>query len=57
MMDQLTRLIEGLWANPLLCIAIGAGTLASYCLLRRKPKIQRDADERLAALRRDKTDQ
>lgn len=56
-MDKLTRLIEGLWANPLLCIAIGAGTLASYCLLRRKPKIQRDADERLAALRRDKTDQ
>ena len=55
-MDQLTHLIEGLWANPLLCIAIGAGTLAGYWLLRRKPKLQREADERLAALRRDKTD-
>jgi hypothetical protein len=55
-MDQLARLIEGLWAHPLLSVAIGAGALAGYCLLRRKPKIQRDADERLAALRRDKRD-
>jgi hypothetical protein len=55
-MDHLTHLIEGLRANPLLSAAIGAGVALGYALLRRKPKIQRDADQRLAVLRRNRTD-
>jgi hypothetical protein len=55
-MDHLTHLIEGLRANPLLSIAIAAAVVVGYVLLRRKPKIQRDADQRLAALRRNRSE-
>lgn len=55
-MDHFTRLIEGLQAHPLLSAAIAAGVAVGYFLLRRKPKIQRDADQRLAALRRNRTE-
>jgi hypothetical protein len=56
-MDQLSRVVDTLRASPLLEVVIGLGVIAGGVLLFRKPKIQRDADERLSALRRDKPDQ
>lgn len=56
-MDQLAHVIAALRDNPLLAGAGGAALLLGYALLRRRPRIQREADERLSALRRDKSDQ
>jgi hypothetical protein len=56
-MDQLTHVIDALRANPLLGAGVGVAVVVGYVLLHRKPKIQRDADARLSALRRDKADQ
>lgn len=56
-MDQIWRMIDALRANPLLAAALGVALIGGVALLRRRPKIQRDADERLSALRRDKADQ
>jgi len=56
-MDFLHHLLDALRANPLLGAVAAAAVIACAALLIRKPKIQREADERLAALRRDKTDQ
>lgn len=55
-MDRLTQLIDALRANPGLGVGVGVALVAGYVLLRRRPKMQREADERLSALRRD-TDQ
>jgi hypothetical protein len=55
-MDRLTQALDAVRANPVLGIGIGVAAVAAYLLLRRKPRIQREADERLSALRRDKTD-
>jgi hypothetical protein len=56
-MDQLTHVIDALRANPVLGVGIGVAVVVGYLLLHRKPKIQRDADARLSALRRDNPDQ
>jgi len=56
-MDQLTQVIDAVRAHPMLDVGIGAAVVAGYLLLRRKPRLQREADERLSALRRDKADQ
>lgn len=56
-MDQLMRVIEALRANPWLAAGAVVTLLAGYALLHRRPKIQREADERLSVLRRDKSDQ
>ncbi len=56
-MDRLAPVIDAVLLNPLLGIGIGVAVVAGYLLLRRRPKIQREADERLSALRRETTDQ
>jgi hypothetical protein len=56
-MDQLSRVIAALRANPLLDAVAAMGIVAGAVLLLRKPKIQRDAEQRLSALRRDKADE
>jgi hypothetical protein len=56
-MDQLANVIEVLRAYPLLAAALAVAVAAAAFALLRKPRIQREADARLAALRRDKGDQ
>jgi hypothetical protein len=56
-MDWISMIIEALRANPSLAVGIGVVAMLAYVLLQRRPKIQREADERLSALRRDKADQ
>jgi hypothetical protein len=56
-MDQLTRtIIDALHAHPMLSVGVAVGVVGLYFLLQRKPRIQRDADSRLAALRREKAE-
>ena len=55
-MDQLRQVLDTLRANPLLAVGVAVGLVAGYALLQRRPKIQRQADETLSALRRDKAD-
>ena len=55
-MDQLSRVIDTLRANPVLGVVVGLGVAAGGFQLPRKPRIQRDADEQLSALRRDTAD-
>jgi hypothetical protein len=56
-MDWISKIIEALRANPSLAVGIAVAAVLGYVLLQRRPKIQREADERLSALRRDKADQ
>ena len=56
-MDWISTIIEALRAKPSLAVGIGVVAMLAYVLLQRRPKIQREADERLSALRRDKADQ
>ena len=56
-MDQLTVLVEMVRAHPMLA---GAGAVVVgivSALLQRRPRLQREADERLSVLRRDNADQ
>ncbi len=55
-MEQFKPLIEIVSNHPMLGAGIAVGLAALYALLHRKPRIQRDADRRLSALRRDKAD-
>lgn len=55
-MEALAPLLTALRANPLVGGAIIAAVIVVYVALTRKPKMQRDADARLSALRRDKSD-
>ena len=55
-MDQLKPLIDTVSNHPMLGAGIAVGLVVLYALLHRKPRIQRDADSRLSALRRDKAD-
>lgn len=55
-MEQLKPLIELVSNHPMAGIGIALAALAVYGLLHRKPRIQRDADKRLSALRGEKAD-
>ena len=55
-MEALTPLLTALRANPLVGGAIIVAMIVVYVALTRKPRMQRDADARLSALRRDKSD-
>ena len=55
-MEPVIHFVATLRAYPLLGVGLGAAVIVAALLLMRKPKIQRDADARLAALRRDKPD-
>ena len=56
-MQALTPLLDALRANPIVGLAILVAAAVAYAILQRKPRMQREADERLSALRRDKSDQ
>jgi hypothetical protein len=56
-MQYLTQLIEAVRNSPGLGVVIVVAVIAIAVVLNRKPRIQRDADARLAAIRRDKADQ
>jgi hypothetical protein len=56
-MEQLMHILDTLRANPLLGAGAGVLVVGALFMLFRKPKIQREADARLAMLRRDKADQ
>lgn len=56
-MEALSPLLDALRANPLVGFGIIATLIVGYLVLQRKPRMQREADERLSALRRDKSDQ
>jgi hypothetical protein len=55
-MNRLTDVIDAVRANPMFGVGIAVGLVVGYALLRRRPRMQREADQRLSALRRD-TDQ
>jgi phosphoribosylcarboxyaminoimidazole (NCAIR) mutase len=55
-MEYLTSLVAMVRSRPVLGVAIVVGLVAGYLLLQRKSRMQREADERLSALRRDKAD-
>ena len=56
-MQDLTSWLEMLRANPMLGVGAAIVLVCGYWVLQRKPRVQRDADERLATLRRDKAEQ
>lgn len=56
-MDHFTQVIDALRTNPWLPVGVVVALSAAYALLHRRPRIQREADERLSVLRRDKSDQ
>lgn len=56
-MEALAPLLDLARQNPLVSFGIVAGAAVVYALLTRKPRMQRDADARLSALRREKNDQ
>jgi hypothetical protein len=56
MINWLTSLTDAVRANPALGVGAAAAGLVLYYLLQRKPRLQRDADARLAALRRENED-
>jgi hypothetical protein len=56
-MDQLNPLIDLVSNHPMVGIGVAVAALGAYALLHRKPRIQRDADKALSALRREKSDQ
>ena len=56
-MDRLFQMIDVLRANPILAVGLAVALGFGYRLLQRRPRLQRDADEQLSALRRDKSDQ
>jgi hypothetical protein len=53
-MDQLMEWMEYLRDEPRVAIALGLGALAFYFLMQRKSRLQKDAEHRLASLRREK---
>ena len=55
-MEALIPLLTALRANPLIGGGIILGIIVCYVVLTRKPRMQRDADARLSALRREKSD-
>lgn len=56
-MEPFAQIVNALRENPTMAGAAVAAIIAGYAWLHRRPRIQREADERLSALRRDKADQ
>ncbi|MDX2168743.1 MAG: hypothetical protein SF182_16850 [Deltaproteobacteria bacterium] len=56
-MDQLKPFVDLVSTHPMVGVGVAVGALVLYALLHRKSRIQRDADNRLSALRREKSDQ
>ena len=56
-MEYVTQWIQAVRDNPMLGVGIAVGAAAVILMLNRKPRIQREADSRLASIRREKSDQ
>jgi hypothetical protein len=56
-MEALAPLVDLARQYPMVSAGILAGAAVLYTVLTRKPRMQREADARLSALRRDKSDQ
>lgn len=56
-MTYVIQLIEAVRANPMFGVGIAVGVVVAIVLLNRKPRLQREADDRLASIRREKSDQ
>lgn len=56
-MDALAPLFDLARQHPMVSAGVLVGAAVLYTVLTRKPRMQRDADARLSALRRDKADQ
>jgi len=54
-MDQIAALIDYLRANPRVAVGVAVGILAIYLILQRRSRIERDAEQKLASLRQEKT--
>jgi|KBSSwiStaDraftv2_1062776.scaffolds.fasta_scaffold913406_2 hypothetical protein len=54
-MDQIVALIDYLRANPRVAVGVAVGILAIYLILQRRSRIERDAEQKLASLRQEKT--
>lgn len=54
-MDQIVALIDYLRAQPRVAVALAVGIVALYLLLQRKSRLEKDADQRLNSLHREKT--
>lgn len=55
-MDALMPLVDVARANPLAAGGIAVALALAYVVLQHKPRAQREADERLSALRRERAD-
>jgi len=55
--DQLTRVIEYVRANPGHGVAAAVAMVALYLLLNRKSRLVRDAERRIDELRHERSDQ
>jgi hypothetical protein len=56
-MQDLTSWLEALQTNPMIGVGAAILVVVGYFLLQRKPRVQREADQRLETLRRDKAEQ
>ena len=54
-MDQIVALIDYLRANPRVAVGVAVAILAIYLILQRRSRIERDAEQKLASLRQEKT--
>ena len=54
-MDQIVALVDYLRANPRVAVGVAVGILAIYLILQRRSRIERDAEQKLASLRQEKT--
>lgn len=55
-MDNVTRLVAYVQAHPLAAIGVAVAVVAVLYLLGRKPRAVRDAEARVAELRKDRHD-
>lgn len=54
--DELTRVVEYVRANPTHGVAAAAAVVAIYFLLNRKSRMVRDAERRIEELRQERSD-
>lgn len=55
-MESLMAWVDVVRGDPVVGAGVAAAVIAVAVILNRKPRIQREADERLASIRRDKSD-
>lgn len=56
-MAYVAQLVQAVRDNPMLGVGLAAAIIVIVLFLNRRPRMQREADEHLAAIRRDKAEQ